>query len=362
MVRNERGFALPVTILLVALLTVLLSAGFTRVRAELEITESTDQVALALAVAQSGLHTYMGTLNVDTCSRPLRPADGDSLRINVTGGYTEVVARVVQRPLDTLANWTYLIRSTGYAINPLEGSTPTARRTVTQFAEWQSGQLTFEAAFTAANGLDDEDNGTGEFRGEDGNWPVICRDPDKYAIRVPAGQAPLIPGYTTTGLSPNVAEWSTPSDVTLGTNVDWFATINSGIVPDYTSVQNWDWNYPLVYIAGDATVGSLGSTTTSTGLLIVTGDLRILGNFFQFYGVVLVGGRVIFDADDQRFDGYLASGLNEQLGINVSDTDIGAGNDYTDVDFNSAHIRLAMQALAGWAPMANAWIDNWATY
>ncbi len=84
MFRNERGFALPVTILLVALLTVLLSAGFTRVRAELEITEGTAQVAAALAVAQSGLHTYLGMLNVDTCSRPIRPADGDSLRINVT--------------------------------------------------------------------------------------------------------------------------------------------------------------------------------------------------------------------------------------------------------------------------------------
>ena len=146
------------------------------------------------------------------------------------------------------------------------------------------------------------------------------------------------------------------------TDVDWFATVTGGLTPDYTSLQPGNWDYPVQMITGDLEVGSSGSVIYGTGLLVVTGDFRITGSFFQWYGVVLVGGRVRFDADDQRFDGYVVSGLNEQMGVNVQRTKLGGAGDYTDIDFNTHYIRRAMQPLTGFVPIGNAWMDNWATY
>ena len=106
--------------------------------------------------------------------------------------------------------------------------------------------------------------------------------------------------------------------------------------------------------------GALVTLPVGRGLLIVSGDLTILGSFVQWYGVVLVGGRINFDAADQRFDGLVASGLNHQLGVFVPDGSF--GGDYTDIDYNSQYVQLAMRALAGFAPVANAYTEDWKTY
>jgi hypothetical protein len=144
------------------------------------------------------------------------------------------------------------------------------------------------------------------------------------------------------------------------TNIDWAATINGGLVPDYDSVRTWDPSYPVMLVRGNATLGSSGSSTYGWGLLIVTGDLTTLGDLTQWYGVVLVGGRIFFNADEQYFDGMVVSGLNAQLGQWVAAGKI--GGDYIDIDYDSYYWRMAMQPLAGFAPIANTYMDNWATY
>lgn len=163
---REDGMALPATLLLVALITVMLATAFVRVEADRRIAESAGDLVDALTVAQSGLHTYFATASFDACDRAVRPPDGDSVRINVTGGYADVVARVVRKPPDTLTAWTYVVRATGRVIEPVMGSDPQASRTVAQFAEWQRARLTAPAVFSAANGLV-RTGSTAEFRGTD---------------------------------------------------------------------------------------------------------------------------------------------------------------------------------------------------
>jgi hypothetical protein len=125
-------------------------------------------------------------------------------------------------------------------------------------------------------------------------------------------------------------------------------------------VQNGNMTYPIQLVTGNAVLGAAGATTFATGLLIVSGDLTVLGSFVQFYGVILVGGRIYFNADDQRFDGLVASGLNRQLGTFVSDGHF--GGDYTDIDYNSMYVRRAMRPLSGFTPVANGRIDPWRDY
>jgi hypothetical protein len=343
---GEAGFALPLVLFLVALLTALLAAGLTRVQTDRQITEASDAMTMATAVAWNGLQTYLGTLNLDGCERPIRPPDGDSVRINVPGGYAEVVARVVRRPPDSLANWLYLVRSVGFAIAPAGGPTPIATHTAVQFAEWQSGQLSLQAAFTAANGLTRTSGGTGQLHGDDENATAGCQTAPLAGLRVQNGGDPALYDYDLTG-NPYV----------------WDRTLTPGIiVPDYTTVQLNDPTYPVQFVSGNAVLGSPGATVTGYGLLIVGGTLWVQGSTVQWYGVILVGGAIHFDAADQRFDGLVASGLNAQLGTGPGPGTIGGAGNYTDIDYNSLYVRRAMLPLTGFAPVANARSDNWWTY
>ncbi|MEE8117832.1 MAG: hypothetical protein V3T28_12055, partial [Gemmatimonadales bacterium] len=235
--------------------------------------------------------------------------------------------------------------------------------TVAQFARWQTGQLDIRAAWTAGGGINWVPPGSGEFRGSDQNPTPECRQPDINAIRAPLGEGPSPPSeYLTDGASPNVYPDGTPEAVADSTGIYWLATITGGLTPDYTSVQLGNQDYPVQVITGDLTVGSGASVIEGTGLLVVTGVLRIRGASFKWYGIVLVGGQLRFDAADQRFYGSVVSGLDEQTGSNVPRTTLGGGGNSTSIHFNTDYIRRAMEPLTGFVPVGNAWMDNWATY
>jgi hypothetical protein len=356
---REDGIALPTTILVITLVTIMISALFVRVQTDRRIGESGGHNVDALALAQGGLDTYLGTVNFDACDRPSRPPDGASVRINLTGGFADVLAHVVRKPSDTLGTWMYVVRSTGRVIIPALGAEPQAQRTVAQFAEWQSSSLTPPAAFTAANGLFRTGGGSIELRGVD-QAVVGCTEPNVYALRVPGGTPHPTPraDFVMNGVSPYISQAGTAFDVADETGIDWAAVVGGGLVPDTNQIVLWDMNYPVMLINGDATLNT--NNSQGFGTLIVTGDLEIVGNWLYWYGIVLVGGEIEFNATEQLFDGFVVSGLNEQLGVSVGMGDIGTVA--TDIDYDSQYIRKALKALAGFAPVSNGWIDNWATY
>jgi hypothetical protein len=358
-VLREEGIALPTTIFVVTLVTIMISALFARVRVDRQIGETSGHQVDALVIAQSGLETYLGTVNFDACDRPLRPPDGDSVRINVTGGYADVVAHVMQRPVDSLDTWMYVVRSTGRSIVPTLGSDPQAEHTVAQFAEWQSNTVIPQAAFTAANGLVRTAGGGLEFLGDD-QAPVGCQEPSVHALRLPAGTDPTPRAdFVMNGAAPLIEQSGTKNQVAVETGIDWAATIGGGLVADTNAIVLWDMSYPVMLVTGDATLNA--SSSQGFGTLIVTGNLTIQGDYLYWYGIVLVGGTIAFNANQQLFDGFVVSGLNEQLGTPVAMGGIGTVST-TDIDYDSRYARLALQAFAGFAPVSGAWIDNWATY
>jgi hypothetical protein len=362
--REPHGFALPVTLFAVAIVTLMLSVVFIRVQTDRRIAESSGDRARVFTVAQSGLQTYLGTVSFDGCDRAIRPLDGDSVRINVQGGHVDVVAHVVQRPADTLTPWMYIVRSTGHLINPTQGQDPQAVRTVAQFAHWSRNSLNVLAAFTAANGIrDDGFNGaSGELKGSD-QAPSGCKDPDVHALRVPNNRGPSSVPHTLTGLTPYVLDHHNREDTAADTFIDWEGVVTGDIVPDYTSVRFWDASYPVMLLEGNVYIGCGPGTTTGYGLLIVTGDLEISGTdswCLQWNGVILVGGKIEWGAADQRVDGAVISGMKWQLGQSVAEGDQDGA--FLDIDYDSRYVRLALKSLAGFAPVGNAWVDTWATY
>ena len=356
--RDEEGFALPAVIFLVALLTLLLTGGLSRVQADRQIAEASEAMADAFAIAQSGLQNYVG-------SQTARPADGDSVRINLTGGYANVISHVIRNPADTTENFLYLVRSTGVVINPLAGSAIQAQRTVAQFADWQTGSIEWRAALTAAGG----GGAIGGITTEDTNAviPRVISGADECGVEA------SIPGALTTVNAPTdgVTYSGSPALIQQGsgtgqtianqTDINWSGVLSSTFVPDYTSFQNGDTTFPIQRVLGDL---ELDGGFSGSGLLIVQGNLRPWGvsSGFYFEGVILVGGGFNFDADSNVVHGLVVTGLNRQLGFGANPTDLGGSDEISRIYFNSCKVNRALAALTGMAPVTNAWLDSWARY
>lgn len=345
---TQRGFALPLTIFLISFVSLLIAASLLRVSSDRRFSEWTSTNANALALAQSGLQTYMD-------SRTAPPPDGDSTRLYLSGGYTDVVAQLVVHPADTTVGSTYIVRSTAYKVDPTLGPEPRARRTLAQFARWHSVHLNIRAAFTAANGLVRAAGGKVTVLGEDS-----CLTAPITGLRVPGGEAPPLLTADSVNGSPDSIVADAGQLVADSTHIDWAATIFGGLVPDFTYVTTFNQAYPIQLVSGNATFGEAGNSWLGTGLLVVTGDLEFRGTTSQWNGIVLVGGRVVFSAASNRVEGLLVSGLNEQLGIDVPNGVVGGNNVW--VRYNSCDVHTAMTRLSGLVPIRGGWIDNWATY
>jgi hypothetical protein len=350
---DRRGFALPVVILVVALLTVLLTSGLARARTERQIAHASDETSEALAVAQSGLQAYFGTVTA-------RPLDGDSVRINMPGGYANVVALLVRQPADTLEETLYLVRSTGFVINPDSGATPRARRTVAQFATWGIARIERLAALTTINGLRHLDTPNIEPRLE-------VSGIDQCAVQAPTA------GIRTSqmiwaGTDPDTSLVGSPSGIVVqasatiraDSRIDWPGVLGGDLVPDYTTFQNGSATYPIQRVLGSLTVSGVVS---SSGLLVVQNDLTTGGTSFSFDGIILVGGRVLFRADSNVVRGLVVTGLDPATPSPSETGGNPSGNErHTFVFYNSCAVQQVLARMAGLSPVRNAWLDTWATY
>jgi hypothetical protein len=379
---RERGFALPFTIFLIAFLTVLLAAAALRVAGDRRIAEAMGRNSNAFAVAQSGLQTYMG-------SRTTRPEydtakwtalhDGDSMRINVVGGYAIVVARIMQRPADvaggdTSANETYIVRSTGYHVIPVLGAEPQAARTIAQFAVWQSATIDVRGALAAINGL-----ATG---GQNVGAGVKINGTDSCAkLPKTAGLRASTAGGAIGGTSAQIDSQyysGSASTVATETDINWSKTVGS-LTPDFKFTSGFvsgNNNYSVYLFTGDAIIAD---NTQGTGLLIVMGRLRFRNSLIAsgtpvtqgWKGLILVGNDIRFNpasAATQYIIGQAISGLNQltnnpltSSGVVVADT-LTQGLANLRIKYNSCEVALALASIAGLRPVSNAWVDNWASY
>lgn len=345
---NERGSALPLTILLVTIITLMLTAAFVRVQADRRMAEGSGATADALAVATSGLQRYMAFYD----SVQVRPVDGDSVRINLTGGYADVVAHLVQVPGDTMQIHTYIVRSRGTVIQPAQGPDPQARRTVAQFAYWFQGGIKAVAALTSINPSDYVPQAGTDvvIDGNDG-----CTVDATMGFR--ASWASDRPG-TPIG-TPGWKIQDTWSVVAGETGIDWAAIESGDVEEDYTSVINGDTTF-ATYILDGAEENL--TDITGTGLLIVLNKLDTEGARFEWDGVVLIGDDFDPNADTTIVRGLVVTGLDRIIGAPVADNGFQDPDDNVYISYNSCNIARALARFRGFDAVRNAWIDNWATY
>jgi hypothetical protein len=303
----------------------MLTASMVRVRVDLWSARTSGDLTQALVIAQSGLQAYIGTVTE-------QPLNGATVRINFAGGYADVVAQIVGRPDDSLGTWTYFVRSTGNVIQPTLGAEPQASRTVGQMATWQGSSIPTVATLTAINGVSYAAGPVFDVDGTDG-----CGGDGTLALRAPGGSdgPPDTTGVDIGG------SWNQIAD---DTGIDWEATVDGEYMPERMPVLG-DTTFGSYFVQGDVDLTDF----TGTGLLIVTGELDSEGSFFEWDGIILVGGEFDPDADTTVVRGMVVSGLNETLGGSV------AVNDFTEPDddiyllYDSCNITRTLGRFGGFA-------------
>ena len=358
---NNRGFALPITLFLIAILTLMLGSTLTRAATENQIAAGSKSTVDALLVAQSGLELYFG----QDFTESDRPLSGDSTRLDVPGGWAWVVPDVVITPTDTMRSFRYIIRSTGYAEDPSQPGNALASHAVAQFADWRKAWLDApRAAVIAANGLDIESNdvvvdGRDQYNALCDGDPLL---PPGFGARLPANSYNSDLGAADFYGSPERIQLGTRESVAQLVNIDWAAIRSGEFIPDYTSPQNGlTGDFPSQLVDGNYYESI--DHFEGEGLLIVTGNLRVSTSreYWYWRGVILVGGDAEFESDTTYIYGRVITGLNYLTGGTPGDTEIQA-TQLAEFRFDSCNIRKSLRSLQGFVPLQNTWIDNWATF
>lgn len=367
-VRARRGFALPLAILCIAVLSVTLAASFASTGTEILTNNAQRSESRAFAIAENGLQEFIAmrgqrTVNATSwcqfCGSP-PTVTVESTTVTFTNGYAKVVARRVMRPVGITRPAVYLLISRGVdSVTPLNGASigTRAERVVAQYAYWDMNVIHIVSGWTSLSGLAVK-GGAGTISGSD----KCGKNGTLAGVAVPTG------AYSQTGNggvaqgNPPVKDMGTLAQASAAVNIDWANIINEtsiqpnlslpggATIPSSTFTDTTYW--PVIHVKGDASVPN------GRGLLIVDGNASFSGSGI-WKGIILVGGNLTSNGNNDVF-GAVITGLNVKLGLNVTQDDAGNGNKFYEYD--SCSVAAATAGIGHYRLFPNAWMDNFATY
>jgi hypothetical protein len=403
---SRRGFALPLVIMIIAVMAVLLTAGVASTSSEMLATQAQDGQTRALAVAQSGLQEFLARRSDPAwCVVPTECSDnpaggtGDLVESkqfavrdpdgNTIGGAFVQARRV--RPATPTESPVFLITSrgvdsTGSRLSRRRFGGP-AERVVSVYARWSSNTIKVSAAWTSLNGIDTQGNAADvtakdslctdaptEVTGID---PVLSsagltfsptRKPTSLSklgvFKGGVGGSGGLVGYAGgMGLFPDSTSTAT---IKSFLRLDWPTIIDQNglgarIVHDaaeWAAVQQGFGNpsyWPIIII--DRPAGELFPITSAgRGILISRNDLKLDA---PWDGIILVGGRAWLD-EKAYLVGTAFSGLNVLTGNPSPDLDVIKGS--ARARYGACNVKKATRQLVRYVPMSNAWSDNLPAY
>lgn len=364
---NRKGFAIPTTLLLVAVMTVSLGAGFALVTSERKTVNDELAQIDALTLAEQGMQTFLvrrDSLGLTT--NP--PVNEETVRITMTGGYADVTLTRV-RPSSAGVNAIYIVRSRGVQTSGAGAGTPQGVRTVAQYVQYRPVSVDIRAGVTSITGLD-KNGGSGTLAGAD-----QCGDSaDVAGVAVPSS-----PGYDQNGGNP--VPTGSPAIDNFAPNaesaasmvkIDWNSIINNNVITPNITIPTDAWptarfasdpNYwPVIRVTGGHT-SNFTLPSTGRGLLIVEGALTISGGV-NWEGLILVGNNLTSNGNNTMY-GAIITGLNVKLGyqaINPDVLDVSEANGTKDYRYNSCNVAKAVGAMGGLISYQNTWSDTWSEY
>jgi len=368
MLNNQRrGFAIPIAVLVIMVLTIMIAGGFSLVSAERRsVADQKSQIG-AFRIAEQGLELFLVRRDSLMAGKPtytrVPGAVPDSVVITVPGGYAEVTLTRL-RPVRGTQAGLYVVRSRGVETQGAYAGSPQAVRTVAQYALWQPAGMQVLAGWTALTGIQ-VNGGAGTLGGVD-----LCGDSATRAGVV----VPFDDGYggkTIAVGNPPIDTIPSPDSVAI----DWNGIVNNNAIQATLVFPGAAWPlaqmtasyadtsssyYPIIRVNGDFVLPSSG-----TGMLIVTGSLTVNGNN-GWRGVILVGNDITSNGVNGTIFGVrgaTVSGLNTKLDTYVPGSiDESTANGTKQYHYSSCEVAKATTTMGALVTLRNTWVDNWVEY
>src|SRR5947207_11039885 len=175
---ERRGFAIPIAILVIAVLTIMIAGGFSLVSAERRSVADQKSQVSAFRIAEQGLELFLVRRDSLMAGKPsyshVPGAIPDTVQINMTGGYAQVTLTRL-RPVRGSQSGLYVVRSRGVETVGAYAGSPQGVRTVAQYALWEPASMQVLAGWTALSGLQ-KNGGAGTLGGSDvsGDSGAVC--------------------------------------------------------------------------------------------------------------------------------------------------------------------------------------------
>lgn len=385
--KSRAGFALPMAILVIAILTAALAAGLAATTAESTVSGARRGQNRAYVIAQSGLEQYLSPsgrtrLCAQTSSKCITDlalkrvvsgtivTDTERVRVSMAGGFADVMSIRIRDSATvgtTLVPPLYFVRARGVDTNRIRlagGIRDTAERTVGVYATYPTNVVTIKAAILSLTGLH-KSGSAGKIDGND-----ACGKKSAVAgITTPTGEYSVSGNFTPTG-SPPLDTSSTQGELQDAVGINWDQIKNANAIPaDFTvppnSFPSYSWfaadtnRWPIIHVTSDFSLPNKGR-----GLLIVDGNFSISGSN-MWSGVILVGGSLTSNGNN-TMSGATISGLNTTLGQTVDTAtvttyldDLNGNKTYV---YNSCSVDGAVNGMKGFRAIKNTWMDNVASW
>ena len=379
---SRRGFALPLVILIIVFVTVALAASFAAATSEAGSNTAQRGQSKAFTVAQSALELYLSARDSlcaakragETCiadlGRDLSTATikADSLRVNIGGGYAEVVAHQIRAELHDTLPATYFVRSRGVDVgNRVSGrDTTAAQRTVGVMTQYNTNVMNVLSAWTSLSGI--QKNGTaGIVSGVDG----CGKKPTVAGIAVPSGDFNKAGQWTAIG-NPPADSTNTLEQLKARILIDWNAIINLNAIPADIEIPPQSFP-PSTWFAADTSrwpvirihTNGYSLPNNGRGIIIADYDFLITGSN-MWEGILLVGGKLSSNGNNTT-SGATLSGLNLLLANAPKPPpsyvdDNATLNGQKDYEYNSCFVSRAAMRMKKFKAIPNTWTDDVPTW
>ena len=369
-IRPRSGFAMPMALLVMVVLTAGIAAGYASTSAEIVTNAAHRGDTRAYNLAVAGLEQFLARRKetgfcASCAADPTSPTSpGDSTRVTLNGGYADVISKLI-RPAAANTPALYFIYSKGVDQSiKLSGSTASTNgtRIVGEYATWNTATVNVQGAWFALSGLHKNGN-AGRIDGTD-NCPSANGGgkPTVAGALVPSGGQ--FSGATSpfTG-SPPIDTSKTFQQVKDSAKLDWAGILAGSITADFDvptqafPSASWFSNNPDSWPVIRVRTSGFTLPNAGRGMIIADGNFTISGSN-MWDGIVLIGGALTSNGNNTTA-GATFAGLNYLLGgtPGASSDDSDANGQKTYV-YNSCNVAKASAGLQSYRAWSNTYLDQ----
>lgn len=370
-VQLKKGFALPMSLMVLVVLTAGIAAGYAATSSEIVSNAAHRGDTRAYNLAVAGLEQFLARRNEPGfCSNCLADptaaaADSEWTTVNLAGGYALVKAVRIRRHIADTLPALFFIRSMGVDQSAkISGATRSidATRIVGIYATWNTATVNVTGAWFALSGLDK--NGlAGEINGID-----QCSSADGGGKPAVAGG--VVPsGGQFTGFtqpfsgSPPIDTSKTFNQLKNDSKLDWAGILAGSITPDfevYNTAQfpSASWfasnpnSWPIIRVYKNGFI----LPNAGRGMIIADSNFEISGSN-MWDGIVLIGGSLTSNGNNTTA-GATFAGLNLLVGGSPGGSmDNSTANGQKTYTYNSCNVAKASKGLQAYKTWNNTYID-----